>query len=170
MDNSFSSTTPHTRKATGEYYERRAKSDLEERGYTVINANATQPNCVGYDLIITCSSGLHVLISVKSTTQASVPIANGTLVRRVDGGYDGADKVEQKLLSGAFTIAYQALSGRGSETVYIVPHDVIKPTLPLWLSKRRGGKHTFTLNRSSAAEIGLDLTSFEEAWHLLPTP
>jgi hypothetical protein len=164
------STTQHARKATGDSYERKAKSDLEGRGYTVINANATQPNCVGYDLIIERSNGSQVLISVKSTTQASVPIATGTLVRNSDGSYKGADKVAQKLLPGAFTIAYQSLKGSDCETVYIVPHDVIKPLFPLWLRQRRGGKHTFTLNPTSAAVIGLDLSSFENAWHFLPTP
>jgi hypothetical protein len=158
-------------KITGDFYERKAKSDLEERGYTVIDANAIRPNCEGYDLIITRSNGSQALISVKSlTTQPSVPIANGSLIRNPDGSYRGAEKVEKKLLPGAFTIAYQALKGRGHETVFIVPHDVIKPLFPLWLSQRTGGKHTFTLNRKSAADIGLDLSSFERAWHLLPTP
>ena len=171
---SISSRTK-SRKEIGDYFERKAKSDLEERGYSVHDANAIRRNNKAYDCIIECSNASRVLISVKSrTTQKEWSIANGKIKRGPDGSYQGVEKIEEKLLPGGFTIIYLDLKEKGNkqgiETVYVIPHDAIKPYLPRWVERRTGGEHTFTINPTSAKEIDLDMERYEKAWHLLPPP
>lgn len=154
----------------GAEFEQRAKLDLEERGYIVRDANALKPNNKFFDLIIERTDGTSVYISVKFRAEENWPIANGTIKKGPDGNYEGVEKIKEKLLDGGFTIIYHKLKKNWTETVYIVPHNVIKPLLPLWVKHRKGREHTFVLNRKTAAEIGLDIQRYENAWHHLPTP
>ena len=155
-----------TRKELGDHYEQKAKSDLENRGYSVIDANALKRNNEAYDLIIEPSNGSKVMVSVKSCTTENWPIANGKATKNPDGSYN-IEKIYKKLLVGGYTIIYHA--HKKPDMVYVIPHDVIKALLQPWAEHRNGKEHTFTLNQKSASEIGLDMKLFERAWHLLPT-
>lgn len=160
-----------TRKNIGNKFEQKAKRDLEERGFNVIDANQIRHNNPSFDLIINCSDGSQVPISVKGRTDTEQwPIANGKITRNPDGTYDGVEKLKEKLLERGFTFIYHELKKKGIDTVYIIPHSIIRPLLPLWVKHRTGGEHTFIINRKTATEIGLDIKLFERAWHQLPTP
>jgi hypothetical protein len=155
------------RQKIGKYYEDKAKSDLEERGYKTDNLNDKWTNHKGFDLIGERSNGSQIKIAVTFRKIKNWKLANGKVKTNVDGSHEGVEKIEAQLLPGGFTIAYIT---QENEDVYVIPHDEIKPLFPLWLENRNPGEHEFILNRKTANEINLDMESFKDAWHLLPPP